>query len=147
MKHLPPAKLVELCTRLARFKKENKELLTYLLFEAQDDQAYIANVKSEINAAFDEVSVGANFYFVKKSVRKILRIASKQVRFSGSKLVEVEVLMHFLFMLNESGITWEKNPVLKNMYNAQLKKIEKALNAMHEDLQYDYLKQLEGLKR
>ena len=36
LKHLPPAQLLELCLRLARFKKENKELLTYLLFEAHD---------------------------------------------------------------------------------------------------------------
>ena len=28
--------LVELCLRLAKFKKENKELLTYLLYEADD---------------------------------------------------------------------------------------------------------------
>jgi len=27
-----PTQLTELCLRLARFKKENKELLTYLLF-------------------------------------------------------------------------------------------------------------------
>ena len=26
--------IMELCLRLARFKKENKELLTYLLFES-----------------------------------------------------------------------------------------------------------------
>ena len=35
---LKPAELVELCLRLAKFKKENKELLNYLLFEAQDEQ-------------------------------------------------------------------------------------------------------------
>ncbi len=29
--------LLQLCLRLGRFKKENKELLTYLLFEAEDD--------------------------------------------------------------------------------------------------------------
>ena len=33
--------IMELCLRLARFKKENKELLTYLLFEAQDEEAYL----------------------------------------------------------------------------------------------------------
>ena len=34
------AELTSLCLRLVRFKKENKELLTYLLFEAQDEQVY-----------------------------------------------------------------------------------------------------------
>ena len=33
LQNIPPAKVTELCLRLARFKKENKELLTYLLFE------------------------------------------------------------------------------------------------------------------
>ena len=45
LKEVNPVELIELCLRLARFKKENKELLTYLLFEADDLQAYIANVK------------------------------------------------------------------------------------------------------
>ena len=36
LKHRSAAQLVELCNRLVRFKKENKELLTYLLFEAHD---------------------------------------------------------------------------------------------------------------
>ena len=37
--------LIEICQRLARFKKENKELLTYLLFEEDDLSNYIKNVK------------------------------------------------------------------------------------------------------
>ena len=41
----PVPTLIELCVRLARFKKENKELLTYLLFEAHDTSAYIKSVK------------------------------------------------------------------------------------------------------
>ena len=38
-----PKELLALCLRLSRFKKENKELLTYLLFEASDEAAlYVA---------------------------------------------------------------------------------------------------------
>ena len=44
-----PAELLSFCLRLAKFKKENKELLTFLLFEADDITAYIENVKQEIN--------------------------------------------------------------------------------------------------
>ena len=43
--------LIELCLRLAKFKKENKELLTYLLFEANDEAAYIQSIKNEIGRA------------------------------------------------------------------------------------------------
>ena len=35
---LKAAELVDLCLRLTKFKKENKELLTYLLFEGHDEQ-------------------------------------------------------------------------------------------------------------
>jgi hypothetical protein len=49
LQSLPPSRLNELCLRLARFKKDNKELLTYLLFEAADETAYIESVKKEID--------------------------------------------------------------------------------------------------
>ena len=49
--NLSPKELRDLCLRLARFKKENKELLTYLLFEATDEEMYIESVKKEIDHA------------------------------------------------------------------------------------------------
>ena len=41
LKGLPAAEVLELCLRLARSKKENKELLTFQLFEAHDPASYI----------------------------------------------------------------------------------------------------------
>ena len=66
-----PAELVALCLRLSRFKKENKELLTYLLFEAHDEAGYIENVKQEMDAQFEEINI-SHLYFVKKSLRRIV---------------------------------------------------------------------------
>ena len=43
-----PSILIDLCLKLAKFKKDNKELLTYLLFEAHDEVAFIEQVKLEI---------------------------------------------------------------------------------------------------
>jgi hypothetical protein len=86
--------LAELCLRLAKFKKENKELLTYLLFEAHNEEAYIAEVNQQISEEFDEIDPGQNLYFVKKTLRKILRIASKHIRYTGSKQAEVAILLH-----------------------------------------------------
>ena len=37
--------LIELCLLLSKFKKENKELLTYLLFDKDDEEMYINKVK------------------------------------------------------------------------------------------------------
>ena len=67
----PAPALVDLCLRLARFKKENKELLTYLLFEAHDNPAYIKAVKEEMASQFADINK-SNVYFVKKTLRKIL---------------------------------------------------------------------------
>lgn len=139
-----PAELVALCLRLARFKKENKELLTYLLFEAHDESGYIETVKQETDALFEEINI-SHLYFVKKSLRKIVRIINKHLRYMGSKQAEAELLLHFLTRLKQSDIPFEKNQVILNLYNQQLKKLYAAINELHEDLQYDLLKQTEAL--
>jgi hypothetical protein len=140
----PATALVDLCLRLARFKKENKELLTYLLFEASDTTAYIRSVKEEMTLQFADINK-SNVYFVKKTLRKILRTAKKYIRYSGLAIVEVELLIYFCESMKELGISIDKNPVLFNIYQNQLKNIQKALNGLHEDLQYDYLKAVEQL--
>ena len=86
--------LQQLCQRLARYKKENKELLTYLLFEAHDEQSYVENIKRDVDELFLTVPKG-NVYFVKKTIRKILRHINKFIRYSGVSLTELEVRMHF----------------------------------------------------
>lgn len=136
--------LADLCIRLAKFKKENKELLTYLLFEAFDEQAYVENIKTEMQGQFEEINI-SSMYFVKKSLRKILRILNKYIRYTGSAETEVKLLLYFCKTLKESGIPIEKNPVIKNMYQNQLKKISKTIATMHEDLQYEYVKELKQM--
>ena len=88
--HLNQKDLVKLCLQLAKFKKENKELLTYLLFEAHDLQAYILNVKNQMDEQFTEINA-SSMYLAKKTLRKILRIANKYIRHTGSKEAEVEM--------------------------------------------------------
>ena len=139
-----PAKLVELCIRLARFKKENKELLTYLLFEAHDTEAYIKSVIQEMDSNFEIINK-SNAYFVKKTLRKILRITNKFIRYSGSDIVATELLIHFCKTVKKMDKSITTNQVIINIYQNQLKKINKAIAAMHEDLQYDYLKEVETL--
>lgn len=145
LKEISQAKVIEICLRLARFKKENKELLTYLLFEADDIHIYIHNVKNEIDEGFDNITANA-LYLIKKSLRKILRIANKHIRFTGEKTAEVEILLHFCERMKSSGIQFKRNTVLLNLYNSQIKKIGAAISSLHEDLQYDYLRQLNRLK-
>lgn len=139
-----PAQLMELCLRLGRFKKENKELLTYLLFEAADEQGYIAGIKKEIDEEFGAINL-SQLYFAKKSLRKIARIINKYCRYSGAKQTEVELRIYFCLQLKESGIPIGRNPVINNLYLSQLKKINAVLSTLHEDLQYDYKKDMEEL--
>ena len=144
LKKLSASQLTELCLRLARFKKENKELLTYLLFEADDLPAYIGNIKKQIDEDFSEMNT-TNIYFAKKTLRKILRISNKYIRYTGSKEAEAEILMHYLTNLTGLKISWKKSTALTNLYQAQLKKIKAAIEGMHEDLQYDYQRSLDRL--
>ena len=143
--HLPAKELLELCLRLGRFKKENKELLTYLIFESHDERSFIENVKAHIDSEFEVIPKDNNLYLVKKSLRKILRTIMKYIRFTGSKIVEVELLLHYCEVLKQSGIPIHRTTALTNLYEAQIKKIKKALPSLHEDLQYDYTKKMEGL--
>ena len=138
------AELVGICLRLGRFKKENKELLTYLLFEAHDEEAYTKNIKIEIDELFAEINT-THIFFAKKSLRKILRIANKHIRYIGSKQIEVEVLLHFCIQLKQSGLAKERNTVINKLYHVQLKKVKKTVDALHEDLQYEYQKSIEAL--
>jgi len=141
----PAEQLTDLCLRLAKFKKENKELLTYLLFEAFDTAAYIENIKEEMLQQFEEINT-SSIYFVKKSLRKIIRTLNKYIRYTGSAEAEVKIMLFVCDTLKKSGIAIEKNPVIKNMFQNQLKKVEKAIATMHEDLQYEYVKELEQLR-
>jgi hypothetical protein len=142
---IPPVKLLDLCLRLAKYKKENKELLTYLLFDAHDEAGFIESVKTDITNQFAEIN-HSNLYYVKKSLRKILRTTAKHIRHTGSKQAEVELLLHFCSTLVNSSIPIHKSTVLNNLYQFQIKKIARVIETLHEDLQYDYLKALNKLE-
>ncbi|MEY4876805.1 MAG: hypothetical protein RL708_1954 [Bacteroidota bacterium] len=136
--------LIELCLRLGRFKKENKELLTYILFDSKSEADYIKDIKAEMDILFDEIN-SANLYWAKKSLRKILRNINKYSRYSNETTTAIELLIYYCLKLKTSGIEFEKSAALKNLYDAQIKKIKKEIAAMHEDLQYDYQKKLNSL--
>jgi len=134
-------KLQALCMRLAKYKKENKELLNYLLFEAHNEQAYIESVKEELNELFKAVP-SSNVYFVKKSLRKILRFANRQIKYSGIKQTELELRIFFCVKMKEAKIPRTPGTVLFNLYQQQLKKIENAFAKLPDDIQADYEREL-----
>ena len=141
----PAAELTELCLRLAKYKKENKELLTYLIFEAHDEQGYVQSIKKEVEEQFAEIN-HSNLYFVKKTLRKILKNINTHIRYTGSAQVTVDLLIYFCQSIKESGIPIQKNPIIANMYKSQLQKINKTLLGLHEDIQYDYAREVAALE-
>ena len=136
--------LIAFILRLARFKKDNKELLSYLLFDSIDEKAYIQEVCAEIDFEFTQINT-SHIYFAKKSIRKILRRTQAAIRYSGIKQTEVELLIHFCKAMKNSGIRFSRNTALNNLYLRQLQKIKNAVKSLHEDLQFDYNLELETL--
>ncbi|APY06905.1 hypothetical protein BWZ20_00700 [Winogradskyella sp. J14-2] len=145
LQHLPKEDLLELCLRLGKFKKENKALLTYLLFEAHDEDGYITSVKSSLDELFDGINTDSYFY-MKKTIRKILRQIRVYSRYSNKKSTEVELLLYFCEQLNELRPSIHRNRTLSNLYQRQILALEKKISVLHEDLQYDYNLQLEALR-
>ena len=141
---LSPTKVLALCMRLAKYKKDNKELLTYLLFHAHDEETYIENIKSEIDEKFEEINM-SNVYFIKKSLRKILRNTNKCIKYSGSAQTETELLIYFCKKIKSAKIPLNTSVALNNIYLNLLKRIHNAVAKLHEDLQYDYKKEIEQL--
>ena len=145
LQSLDRQELLELCLRLARFKKENKELITYLLYEESDLPAYINSVKEQMDEGFAQVNT-TSVYFAKKTLRKILRQANKFIRYSGNREVEAELLLHYATSLKGLKLSWQKTTAMVNLYQSVLKKAGAAIEGMHEDLQHDYKRTLDRLR-
>jgi hypothetical protein len=137
LKILSPDELQALLLRLAKFKKENKELLSYLLFETQNEQAFIESVKEEMDEQFTRLN-RTSLYLAKKTLRKVLRTTNKYVRFSGSKQTEIELCLYFCEKMKNMGIRLSSNRVLLSMYQRQILRIRTVYSKLHEDLQFDY---------
>lgn len=143
LQELEPKQLAELCIALAKYKKDNKEFLDYLLFESHDKNNFVTQIKQLVDENFAELNPGTNLYYAKKSLRKILRIINKYIKYIGDKSTAAELHIYFLKKLKESKIPVEKSARLVNLKAAEIKKIKSLIDALHEDLQYDYLRELE----
>ena len=139
-----PKDLRDLCLRLARFKKENKELLSYLLFESNDEALFVNSVKNEVDEQFKGINKKSQ-YLIKKGFQKILRTIRKYARYSQKKETEVELLVYFCTKLNRFTPSIQKNTGLQNFYSRLIETIRKKVTLLHEDLQFDYGTELNSL--
>jgi hypothetical protein len=143
LKQLPPKKVLELTLRLARFKKENKELLTYLLFESHDEAAYIKLLQADMDEKFATIDPSP-VSKAKKEYRNILRLINRQIKYIGSKAASVELLLYFTMKLKDQENTL--HPKLQAIFLQQLSKAEKLLPSIDDDLQFDYRQQIDALR-
>ncbi|CAI8190025.1 hypothetical protein OAP07_05390 [Bacteroidia bacterium] len=144
LKYASKEELIEIVLRIGKYKVENKELLSYLLFDSSDEQGYIDKIKVYMDFQFEIIN-RENYYFIKKSVRKILRVTKRFIKYSKNIETETTLLIHFCKNLEEMDPSYKYNQVLLNMYFRQLNLIEKNLEKMHEDLSYDFRREVDLL--
>jgi hypothetical protein len=144
LKELSKEELIQLCFSLGKYKNDNKAYLNYLLFDAHDPESFIAAAKTEMDELFKEITQ-TNLYLVKKSLRKILRIIGRYAKYTGSKEKEAELTIYFLQKMKHADFQWQRNKVLVNLYNTQVKRLQSAISKLHEDLQYDLQREIETL--
>jgi hypothetical protein len=145
LSHQSNTELIEIILRLSKFKKENKELLTYLLLEAENEEEFIKKIKIEIDFQFQLMNT-KTYYLIKKSVRKILRFIKINIKYSKIKETEIELLLYFCYQLSKLNPTIKNNNVLLNLFNRELESIKKKIIFLHEDLQHDYLLEIQSIK-
>jgi len=138
IQHLDNTQLIELCLRLVCHKKENKELAAYVLFDADNEQAFIEGLVAENGFMFSQLP--HNNYQLAKGLRKILRLLNKYIKFTSSKQAEIELLINFCrnyvqYVDRRASSSYKP---LRLILTRQLDKIKAAIGKLHEDLQFDY---------
>lgn len=136
--------LEALLLRLGRFKAENKELLTYLLFNSQNESGYIESIKSELEDDFTNINTNSPFY-IKKSLRKMIRKIRKFSRYSNYNETEIELYLYFARKIRDYPYRLLQHSNILKIYQQQITHIKNKLPKLHQDLQYDFKIELEEL--
>ncbi|HEX8517092.1 MAG TPA: hypothetical protein VF868_12920 [Bacteroidia bacterium] len=141
LRTLEPQKVLEICVRLAKHKKENKELLTYLLFDSNNETTYITDAKKEIDEMFFEIN-RKSVYTTKKSLQKIVKNMNKLIKYSKSKTTELVIRVYFCRKVRASRISLDSSSIISNLFYREIEKIKVIFGKLHEDLQLDYKEEL-----
>ena len=141
---LKPKQVFEIALKIAKHKKENKELLAYLLFFANNENAYVENLKIEIDTLFSEIN-RKSAYTTKKGLQKVVRIMNRYINYSEIQQTELELRIYFCKKVNTQRISLDISPIISNLYYREIEKIKAVYSKLHEDLQYDYKNELEKL--
>lgn len=136
LKQLPPEELMELVLRLTKYKKENKELLTFLVSYESDAQALCVDFKEELSEAFADMN--AHGYYAAKTMRKQLKLVTQFRRFTKSNEYTIDLQAHYLRTVIQYLSPTQRNRSVQSILYRVLLRIEKDISKLHEDLRYDY---------
>jgi hypothetical protein len=138
-----PLALQNLCLRLTKYKTENKELLHYLLFYEDRKEDYVSEVKNLMAAEFNDLH--HSIYYVTKQLRKLTRIMNKHIKYISDKNVETELALYFSELFIDHSIVNSSHRALIGLLYRQLKRSDKLIGKLEEDLAFDYQQQLDTL--
>lgn len=130
--------------RLAKYKKENKELLSFILYLEGDMNQFLKDVKHEMDEGFSALNTSTS-YISAKGLRKVLKMVNKYIKFSADKNAEVEWLIHFCKKMKASPVRIGSSVVLTNLYNRQVERIYRALEHLHDDQRADFRQDFDAL--
>jgi hypothetical protein len=134
--------ILEVFNNVVKFSKENKELTHYFLFESDFEENYILKIKEEISLEFSKIDK-RSWKTMKKTIQRILRSLKKYIKYSKKPTTEIELLLHFCSQLRKLNISSYSNQIILNIYIRQINIINKTLQKLHEDLQFDYKEEIE----
>jgi hypothetical protein len=146
LRNLPPEAVLEMCLRLMKYKKENKELVSYVLFDSDDEPAYVAGIKEIIDVLFKELNP-RSLVQSKKSLQKILRTIARYAKYSGDKRTDIDLHIYFCQKYKDSRINFNRSVAIQNVYLRQITHIRKVIDTLHPDLQYDYEELMEQIDK
>jgi hypothetical protein len=133
---LSKPELIQLCLRVAKLKRENKELLAYLIFDSEDPIFYAQKLKPEIKEVFEQPFQHA--YYLTKSIRKAMRLITKYYRFTSNKQGETELL---IYLVEEFYLSWRNEyryQALGKVIYRCLEKAQSNLKKIDEDFRADF---------
>ncbi len=141
-----PQKILSLLLKMIKSKTENKELISYLLFDEDNLSGYIADLKEDLTELLKDIKYIPP-YQAKRSLRKALKFITKYVKYTGVKETEAELLIHFCIIMQTQGLASGSNKVANSIYTKQIEKIEKLIPSLHEELRIDYQEEVRELKK
>ena len=128
--------LIQLCLRVAKLKRENKELLAYLIFDADDPLFYAQKLKPEIKEVFEQPFQHA--YYLTKSIRKVMRLITKYYRFTSNKQGETDLLIYLVEEFHQSWRYEYRYQALGKVIFRCLEKAQTNLKKIDEDFRADF---------